>query len=108
MDASQIKYTKAVRSAKYYGTGSTITVTYKDGKVEVYTIVIYGDVDGNGVVNANDASAVARAAEDNSVFNSVQQKAGNVDGVRRITANDAAAISKAAEGKGFNQVNPAL
>ena len=95
-----------MKSAKYYGTGSTIKVTYSNGTVEVYTLIIYGDVDGNGLVNYNDAGMVTLAAEDDSVLTSVQSKAANVDGMRRVTANDAAAIYKAAEGDEFDQVNP--
>ena len=40
---------------RYLGTGSTVTVEYPDGKTEVYTIVIFGDLDGDGNITADDS-----------------------------------------------------
>ncbi len=37
------------------GTGTVVTATRADGKTASYTVVIYGDVDGDGAVDARDA-----------------------------------------------------
>lgn len=42
-----------------YGTGTTITVKNSDDTIsKVYVVVIFGDVDGNGLVNAADIKAM--------------------------------------------------
>ncbi|MCQ2471989.1 MAG: hypothetical protein MJ147_08135 [Clostridia bacterium] len=106
-DGVQVTFTKASRTAKYYGTGSTIKVTYPDGKVETYTIVIYGDLDGNGIIDVTDTSTAQLAAV-GSPLTAAQRFAGNVDGVARVTESDAVVISAAAAGKVINQVDPTL
>lgn len=94
----EVEFTKAIDEARYYGTGSTITVTYPDNTVEVYTIIIFGDVDGNSIIDSDDAYATLAAAVDNSLFDAVQKKAANVDGVRRISVDDYAIINDAVLG----------
>jgi hypothetical protein len=106
-DNVTVTFTKAVPSARYYGTGSTVTVDYPDGTHEVYTIIIYGDVDGNGMIDVDDAYATRDAAAGLITFDTVQTKAGNVDGVRRISMDDYMIINEAAVGlRGINQVDP--
>ena len=90
--------TKAIEDARYYGTGSTVTVKYSDGTEEVYTIIIFGDTDGNAIIDSDDAFSVLEASYDNSLFNAAQKKAANVDGVRRISIDDYSIINDAALG----------
>ena len=98
---------KALSSAKYLGTGSTVTVTWADGKVDVYTIIIYGDIDGNGMVNATYVTIVSSSVSGSGTLTSIQQQAANVDGVRRVTSTDTIAIQKVVNGgTPFNQVDP--
>ena len=94
----EVTLTKAIEDARYYGTGSTVTVKYPDGTTEVYTIIIFGDIDGNSIIDTDDAFATLEAANDNSLFTAVQKKAANVDGVRRISLDDYAIINDAALG----------
>ena len=94
----EVTFEKAIEDARYYGTGSTVTVKYADGTEEVYTIVIFGDVDGNSIIDSDDAFAALEASNDNSLFSAVQRKAANVDGVRRISLDDYAIINDAALG----------
>lgn len=94
----EVTLTKAIEEARYYGTGSTITVKYADGTEETYTIIIFGDVDGNAIIDSDDAYATLAAAVDNSLFDAVQRKAANVDGVRRISVDDYAIINDAVLG----------
>ncbi|MCQ2470992.1 MAG: hypothetical protein MJ147_03040 [Clostridia bacterium] len=106
-DGVEVTFTKASRSARYYGTGSTVKVTYADGKVETYTIVIYGDLDGNGIIDVSD-TATAQLAAVGSPLTAAQRFAANVDGVSRVTESDAVVISAAAAGKELNQVDPTM
>ena len=94
----EVTLTKAIEDARYYGTGSTVTVKYSDGTEEVYTIIIFGDIDGNAVIDSDDAFSVLEASYDNSLFNAAQKKAANVDGVRRISIDDYSIINDAALG----------
>ncbi len=63
-----------------YGTGTVITVTGKDGGVKTYVVVIFGDCDGNGLVNTADVTAVKAATKDLATYpnNSVRRMACNV------------------------------
>ena len=105
-DNVEVSVTKAQSSSKYLGTGSTVTVKYPDGHEETYTIVIYGDVDGNALVDSVDVSTISTEAEIGGVLNAVQTKAANIDGMRRVTSSDLALIAMASEKGGLNQVNP--
>lgn len=69
--------------ASGYGTGTVITVTGKDGGTKQYVVVIFGDVDGNGLINPNDTKAVKKAASVASTYanNSVQRMAANCQNV---------------------------
>lgn len=69
--------------ASGYGTGTVITVTGKDGGTKQYVVVIFGDVDGNGLINPNDTKAVKTAASVASTYanNSVQRMAANCQNV---------------------------
>lgn len=63
-----------------YGTGTVITVKNADGTVAAtYVVVIFGDVDGNGLINGNDTKAVKTAAVVAATYanNSVQRMAAN-------------------------------
>ena len=85
---------------RYLGTGSTVTVEYPDGTKEVYTIVIYGDVDGDGNITADDSASLksyinGTSSED---FTAAQKKASNLDGSRRIDVDDFSMLSSAASG----------
>ena len=44
-----------------YGTGSVITVTGKDGSSKKYVVIIFGDVDGNGLINVTDVGVIRSA-----------------------------------------------
>lgn len=63
-----------------YGTGTVITVTGLDGATKQYVVVIFGDCDGNGLVNTADVTAVKAATKDLATYpnNSVRRMACNV------------------------------
>ncbi len=88
-------------TARYLGTGSTLTVKTKDGEViGEYVIVIYGDVDGSATINGRDAVAVSNSIT--GVAESLigaAKLAANVEGARAtINAKDASVIRAVAGG----------
>lgn len=66
-----------------YGTGTVITVTGKDGGVKKYAVVIFGDVDGNGLINVYDTNGVKKAVNTAGTYanNSVQMMAANCQNI---------------------------
>ena len=87
---------KAVENTALIGTGMILTMA--DGKT--YTIVVYGDVDGNGTVTAADARLTLRASVGLEKFGeaSAQYKAANVESKDKVTAADARLILRASVG----------
>ena len=67
-------------TARYLGTGSTVTVKSKaTGEViKEYVVVIYGDVDGTATINARDSLAV---------MNSISGAADSLTGAAKLAAN---------------------
>ena len=89
-------------TARYLGTGSTVTVKSKaTGEViKEYVIVIYGDVDGTATINARDSLAVMNSisgAADSLV--GAAKLAANVEGTRTtINAKDVEVLDAVAGG----------
>ena len=46
------------RSGSYVGTGSYVKVMDGDEQVAFYTVILYGDVNGDGVINEDDADII--------------------------------------------------
>lgn len=95
-----------------YGTGTVITVKNADGTVAAtYVVVIFGDVDGNGLINTNDVKATKTAAAVSTTYanNSVQRMAANCQNVaaaammHTINTNDTKAIKAHVSGTKVNQ-----
>ena len=104
-----VEVTAAV-TGRYIGTGSTVTVTYPNGTEEIYTIVIFGDYDGNGQVNVTDVSGFSSYFTASTALSAAQKKAMNLDGDtrNRITTTDLGVLRSAlSNGTVINQVNPA-
>ncbi len=98
--------------ASGYGTGTVITVKNADGTVAAtYVVVIFGDVDGNGLINTNDVTAVKKAAATASTYanNSVQRMAANCQLVaaaalmHTINTNDTTTVKAHVAGKKVDQ-----
>lgn len=93
--SAEVTFSKANKSAKYYGTGSTLTASYPDGTTETFTFVITGDLDGNGTIDFRDVNIMSGAIN-GAPLTAEQEKAAEADGMRRITANDLLAIAEIA------------
>ena len=89
-------------TARYLGTGSTVTVTsVATGEVIAeYVIVIYGDVDGTATINGRDAAAVSNSVTGSAdPLTGAAKLAANVEGTRAtINAKDASVIRSVDEG----------
>lgn len=65
------------------GTGTLLTIKDSDGVVkETYIVVIFGDLDGNGLINASDLGLVSAGASNASYFSAT-----TYDKIRRMAAN---------------------
>ena len=88
------------------GTGAVATVKDTKGNaVAEFTLVIFGDVNGDASVTATDKAAVSKAALGGVIEGDANTKAADVNGDAAVTATDSAAVSKAALG-GEITVNP--
>lgn len=95
-----------------YGTGTVITVNNADGTVAAtYVVVIFGDVDGNGLINANDTSFIRKVVAKTETLesNSVQTMAANAQNVAAaammhiVNANDTSVVRKHVSGTKIDQ-----
>ena len=87
---------KTVNAGAVIGTGMTIVLA--DGKK--HTVVVFGDVDGDGGISAADARLALRASVGLEDYkkDSPQYKAADVDGQDKVSAADARLILRASVG----------
>ncbi len=71
-----------------YGTGSEIQVETKTKKVEIYTLVVQGDVNGDSVVDVLDAVEVQRAVTNHTELTDIYLLAADTNFDSQIDAND--------------------
>jgi len=85
-----------VAADKLPGTGMTLTLS--DGKE--YTIVVFGDVEGDGNITASDARLALRASVGLESYNedSCYYKAANIESKDKLSASDARLILRASVG----------
>ena len=79
------------------GTGAQLQLKDTDGSVlDTYTLIIFGDVDGNGAVDATDSATIMRyvAAPVANALTDVQFFAGDVDATAAVDATDSATIMR--------------
>lgn len=102
IDSENVTVEINMSTARYLGTGSTVTVKSEiTGEVVAeYVVVIYGDVDGSATINGRDAAAVSNSIT--GVADSLTgaaKLAANVEGTRTtINAKDAAVINSVTGG----------
>ncbi len=97
---SYFKYLGTNNSASYFGVfiGETGLQLFRKLSRESSNPQIAGDIDNNGIVNANDALLVLRAALNLIQLTDAQNTAADVDGNGVINANDALIIVRMALG----------
>lgn len=80
--------TKLTDTTKYIGTGTTIEVTI-NGEKTTYTVVIFGDIDGDGRIRAADYNRIAdHIMEVNLITNAASLQAADIDQNGKIRASD--------------------
>lgn len=88
------------------GTGATLVVKTTSGDVfATYTLIIFGDVNGDGAITATDAATIEAASLGASMSSDANAFAADVNSDGSITATDAATVEAASLG-GAITVNP--
>lgn len=79
-DSSATTLNVAANAAGLYGTGATATLSLKSSgaPVAIYTVVIYGDVNGDGVVDGFDASSMDLAINNKAALTGAYRTAGGL------------------------------
>ena len=79
-DSSATTLNVAANAAGLYGTGATATHSLKSSgaPVAIYTVVIYGDVNGDGVVDGFDASSMDLAINNKAALTGAYKTAGGL------------------------------
>lgn len=93
-----------------YGTGTVITVKNSDGTdSKSYVVIIFGDVDGNGLINLTDATTAKSAVSNATIapVNTVKRMAANCAGTNAAMLNvlnlaDASAVKYFVSNKQFS------
>ena len=102
IDSENVTVEINMSTARYLGTGSTVTVkSAATGEVVAeYVVVIYGDVDGTATINARDAVAISNSVSgEAATLTGAAKLAANVEGTRAtINAKDASVIRSVAGG----------
>lgn len=73
------------------GTGTAVMVT-EDGIVKEYSIVVYGDIDGDGAIQKSDTQSVKEYLMGINSMNELQMKAGDIYLEGSITLNSLVGI----------------
>ncbi len=94
---AEATFDKAGKTFRFYGTGSTVSVKYPDGTADNFTIILPGDIDGNGIINYDDVGIANKATMDNSILTKEQKAAADIDKMSKITVNDVSLIIKLIE-----------
>ena len=100
MENVTVTYTGS-KSSRYLGTGTVVTVTstLTGEVVATYTIIIYGDVDGDGTCNANDRIALTNSISGSAdPLDGAYKSAANLNGDRRINAQDLVKLNNVLSG----------
>lgn len=88
------------------GTGATLVVKNEAGdEFATYTLIIFGDINGDGAVTATDYAAAKNASSGGSIDGDAANFAADVNGADAVTATDYAAIKNASSG-GDITINP--
>ena len=104
-EAGTVEWTLGTAS-NVNGTGAVATVKDTKGNaVAEYTLVIFGDVNGDAAVTATDANLVTNAALGGAIAGDANNFAANANGDTGVTATDANIVTNAALG-GSITVNP--
>ena len=90
---------QALNDSDYAGTQMLIQVLDKNSQVlSEYSVIVLYDIDGNGLIQADDARLALRTAVSLESLNSIERTAADVDADNSVTADDARRILRKAVG----------
>lgn len=104
-DSSATTLNVAANAAGLYGTGATATLSLKSSgaPVAIYTVVIYGDVNGDGVVDGFDASSMDLAINNKAALTGAYKTAGGLATGKVDLANYGLVVDAAYSGTAIAQ-----
>lgn len=94
-------------TGRYLGTGTTVKVISNITGEEIasYIIIIYGDVDGNGLINISDLTVVSKAVKNKITLTVPAKKAARLVSRTSLTVSDYTALKKVVKNEAsINQV----
>ena len=85
-----VKLTYSGNKGRYLGTGTTVTVTSKitNEVIGTYTLVIYGDINGDGSITILDSALLSSSLKKIVTLTSAQKMAANLNGDRYVNVVD--------------------
>ncbi len=81
-------------SSTYVGTGAVVSLLDGDTKLDSLTVILKGDINGNGQLDTTDYSFIKRAFTGQTTLNAVRSLAADVNGNGRLDTNDYLAVKK--------------
>lgn len=89
------------------GTGAKVNVKNSSGTViDTYTLVVFGDVDGNATVNATDITSITLYTQNSGALTEIAEFAANVNGDSATNATDITNLTLYTQNAGTLPVNP--
>ena len=85
-----VKLTYSGNKGRYLGTGTTVTVTstITNEVIGTYTLVIYGDINGDGSITILDSALLSSSLKKIVTLTSAQKMAANLNGDRYVNVVD--------------------
>ena len=85
-----VKFTYSGNKGRYLGTGTTVTVTstITNEVIGTYTLVIYGDINGDGSITILDSALLSSSLKKIVTLTSAQKMAANLNGDRYVNVVD--------------------
>lgn len=96
----EIKTKDTIKTADYLATGDTVTITSGE-EVKTFSVVLYGDVSGDGKINALDLLKVQKHILKTSLLSGAQAEAADVNKDGKINALDLLRIQKTILGDAY-------
>ncbi len=94
------KYGNVTNDTAYIGTGMKYVVFDKwDNLIDTETVVVYGDITGDGKVTAADHMKIKRSISDASIITGIARTAADINQDGAIKANDYIRIKHYIQGK---------
>ncbi len=84
------------KADNYYGTGTVVELLEGDNVAFTQTLVVFGDINGDGIVDVLDASEIEKVSHNNSVLEGYYEAAADINSSGKIDVLDyQASVNKA-------------